>query len=169
MKKRYFQDRPAAGRAAVPPARHRTEPQHPDDPADGRHSSMVELQDGVGNLLAWTPPRLELMHLVMDEEVKSLAGERHQQHEHLAARIAGVARNDGYCVVDGQKVLIKRTRLRSGDNREQRYLWSCRTVSARRALAAWRLGQDDAEAFHAQLRCGGQGTFNPPMESGSRR
>ncbi|MEO8051593.1 MAG: hypothetical protein ABI833_14335, partial [Acidobacteriota bacterium] len=60
----------------------------------------------------------ELMHLVMDEEVKSLAGERHQQHEHRRAHRWG--KEDGYCVVDGQKVPIQRTRLRGGDNREQR-------------------------------------------------
>jgi transposase-like protein len=54
----------------------------------------------------------------MDEEVKSLAGERHQQHEQRRAHRWG--KEDGYCVVDGQKVPIKRTRLRSGDNREQR-------------------------------------------------
>ena len=59
---------------------------------------------------------LELMHLVMDEEVKSLAGERHQQHEQRRAHRWG--KEDGYCVVDGQKVPIKRTRLRSGDHRE---------------------------------------------------
>ena len=74
------------------------------------------LQEGVGNLLRQAG--LELMHLVMDEEVKSLAGERHQQHEGRRARRWG--KEDGYCVVDGQKVPIKRTRLRSGDNREQR-------------------------------------------------
>ena len=37
------------------------------------------LQQGVGNLLRETG--LALMHLVMEEEVKSLAGERHEQHE----------------------------------------------------------------------------------------
>ena len=74
------------------------------------------LQEGVGNLLRHAG--LELMHLVMDEEVKSLAGERHQQHEGRRAHRWG--KEDGYCVVDGQKVPIKRTRLRSGDNREQR-------------------------------------------------
>lgn len=74
------------------------------------------LQEGVGNLLRHAG--LELMHLVMDEEVKSLAGERHQQHEQRRAHRWG--KEDGYCVVDGQKVPIKRTRLRSGDNREQR-------------------------------------------------
>ena len=74
------------------------------------------LQEGVGNLLRHAG--LELMHLVMDEEVKSLAGERHQQHEQRRAHRWGT--EDGYCIVDGQKVPIKRTRLRSGDNREQR-------------------------------------------------
>ena len=74
------------------------------------------LQEGVGNLLRHAG--LELMHLVMDEEVKSLAGERHQQHEQRRAHRWG--KEDGYCVVDGQKVPIKRTRLRSGDHREQR-------------------------------------------------
>ena len=74
------------------------------------------LQEGVGNLLRHAG--LELMHLVMDEEVKSLAGERHQQHEQRRAHRWGT--EDGYCVVDGQKVPIQRTRLRSSDNREQR-------------------------------------------------
>ena len=74
------------------------------------------LQEGVGNLLRHAG--LELMHLVMDEEVKSLAGERHQQHEQRRAHRWG--KEAGYCVVDGQKVPIQRTRLRSGDHREQR-------------------------------------------------
>src|ERR1700687_1195472 len=74
------------------------------------------LQEGVGNLLRHAG--LELMHLVMDEEVKSLAGERPQQHEQLRAHRWG--KEDGYCVVDGQKVPIKRTRLRTKENREQR-------------------------------------------------
>src|ERR1700694_4999562 len=43
-------DRPATGRAAVPPARHRTEPPHPDDPADGRHRRLVA--GGRGQLAA---------------------------------------------------------------------------------------------------------------------
>jgi putative transposase len=74
------------------------------------------LQQGVGNLLRQTG--LELMHLVMDEEVKSLAGERHQQHEGRRAHRWG--QEDGYCVVDGQEVPIRRTRLRTQDQREQR-------------------------------------------------
>ena len=74
------------------------------------------LQQGVGNLLRQTG--LELMHLVMDEEVKSLAGDRHEQHEGRRAHRWG--KEDGYCVVDGQKVPIRRTRLRTPDQREQR-------------------------------------------------
>jgi putative transposase len=74
------------------------------------------LQQGVGNLLRQTG--LELMHLVMDEEVKSLARERHEQHPERRAHRWG--KEDGYCVVDGQKVPIRRTRLRTSDQREQR-------------------------------------------------
>jgi putative transposase len=78
------------------------------------------LQEGVGNLLRQAG--LELMHLVMEEEVKSLAGERHQQHGERRAHRWG--KEEGYCVVDGQKVPIQRTRLRtpssSGGDREQR-------------------------------------------------
>lgn len=73
------------------------------------------LQEGTGNLLRQAG--LELMHLVMDDEVKSLAGERHQQHEGRRAHRWG--KEDGYCVVDGQKVPIRRTRLRKADKREQ--------------------------------------------------
>jgi putative transposase len=74
------------------------------------------LQQGVGNLLRQTG--LELMHLVMDEEVKALAGERHEQHPGRRAHRWG--KEDGYCVVDGQKVPIRRTRLRTSDQGEQR-------------------------------------------------
>jgi len=78
------------------------------------------LQEGVGNLLRQAG--LELMRLVMEEEVKSLAGERHQQHGQRRAHRWG--KEEGYCVVDGQKVPIQRTRLRgpssTGANREQR-------------------------------------------------
>lgn len=74
------------------------------------------LQEGVGNLLRQTG--LALMQLVMEEEVKSLAGERHQQHEGRRAHRWGT--EQGYCVVDGQKVPIRRTRLRTTDHREQR-------------------------------------------------
>jgi len=74
------------------------------------------LQEGVGNLLRETG--LALMQTVMDEEVRHLAGERHQQHEGRRAHRWG--KEAGYCVVDGQKVPIRKTRLRTPDKREQR-------------------------------------------------
>ena len=74
------------------------------------------LQQGVGNLLRETG--LALMQTVMEEEVRHLAGERHQQHEGRRAHRWG--KEEGYCVVDGQKVPIQKTRLRTKDKREQR-------------------------------------------------
>ena len=74
------------------------------------------LQEGVGHLLR--EAGLALMSLVMEEEVRHLAGERHQQHPDRHVHRWG--KEDGYCVVDGQKVPIRRTRLRSKENREQR-------------------------------------------------
>ena len=74
------------------------------------------LQQGVGNLLRETG--LALMQTVMEEEVRHLAGERHQQHEGRRAHRWG--KEDGFCVVDGQKVPIRKTRLRTPDKREQR-------------------------------------------------
>ena len=74
------------------------------------------LQEGVGHLLR--EAGLALMNLVMEEEVRHLAGERYQQHPERRAHRWG--KEDGYCVVDGQKVPIRRTRLRSQENREQR-------------------------------------------------
>jgi putative transposase len=73
------------------------------------------LQQGVGNLLRETG--LALMQMVMEEEVRQLAGERHQQYEQRQAHRWGS--EQGYCVVDGQKVPIRRTRLRTPDKREQ--------------------------------------------------
>src|SRR5665811_2492972 len=74
------------------------------------------LQEGVGHLLR--EAGLALMNLVMEEEVRHLAGERHQQHP--ARRAHRWGKEDGYCVVDGQKVPIRKTRLRTPDKREQR-------------------------------------------------
>jgi putative transposase len=73
-------------------------------------------QQGVGNLLR--EAGLALMQTVMEEEVRHLAGARHQQHEQRRAHRWG--KEKGYCVVDGQKVPIRRTRLRTPDKREQR-------------------------------------------------
>jgi len=66
------------------------------------------LQQGVGHLLRQAG--LELMSLVVEEEVKQLCGERHQQHAARQAHRWG--KEAGYCVVDGQKVPIQRTRVR---------------------------------------------------------
>jgi putative transposase len=74
------------------------------------------LQQGVGHLLR--EAGLALMKLVMEEEVRHLAGERYQQHE--ARQVHRWGKEDGYCVIDGQKVPIQRTRLRAKDKREQR-------------------------------------------------
>jgi putative transposase len=67
------------------------------------------LQQGVGNLLR--EAGLLLMQEVMDEEVRQLAGERHQQHAARKAHRWGS--EAGYCVVDGQKVPLRRRRLRT--------------------------------------------------------
>jgi transposase-like protein len=74
------------------------------------------LQDGVGQLVR--AAGLQLMQMVMEEEVKSLAGERHQQHDGRKAHRWGS--EAGYCVVDGQKVPIRRARLRNAEHREQK-------------------------------------------------
>jgi putative transposase len=74
------------------------------------------LQQGVEHLLR--EAGLALMGLVMEEEVRQVAGERHQQHAERRAHRWG--KEDGYCVIDGQKVPIQRTRLRTKEKREQR-------------------------------------------------
>jgi putative transposase len=74
------------------------------------------LQQGVGHLLR--EAGLALMGLVMEEEVRQVAGERHQQHAERRAHRWG--KEDGYCVIDGQKVPIQRTRLGTKEKREQR-------------------------------------------------
>jgi transposase-like protein len=74
------------------------------------------LQQGVGHLLR--EAGLALMGLVMEEEVRQVAGERHQQQAERRAHRWG--KEDGYCVIDGQKVPIQRTRLRTKEKREQR-------------------------------------------------
>jgi putative transposase len=74
------------------------------------------LQQGVGHLLR--EAGLALMSLVMEEEVRHLAGERHQQQAERRAHRWG--QEDGYGVINGQKVPIQRTRLRTKDKGEQR-------------------------------------------------
>src|SRR2546428_3634612 len=109
------------------------------------------LQEGVGHLMR--EAGLALMSLVMEEEVRHLAGERHEQHP--ARRAHRWGKENGYCVVDGQKVPIQRTRLRSPENREQR-LGSYELFQRRGAVGARGLGQEDGWVVDAQLGSGGE-------------
>ncbi len=73
------------------------------------------LQDGVGHLMRQAG--LELMQLIMEEEVRQLAGERYQRRED--GQLYRWGGEQGFLVVDGQKARIKRPRLRSDEGREQ--------------------------------------------------
>lgn len=74
------------------------------------------LQEGVGHLLRQAG--LQLMQLIMEEEVRQLAGDRHQPDGDRRAWRWGTEK--GFCVVDGQKVPIDRIRLRTPQKSEQR-------------------------------------------------
>ena len=74
------------------------------------------LQEGVGQLMRQAC--LELMQLVMDNEVRHLAGERYERRSPEQPFRWG--REKGFLIVDGQKVPIERPRMRSEDGREQR-------------------------------------------------
>jgi putative transposase len=72
------------------------------------------LQEGVGHLMR--EAGLLLMMGVMEEEVRHVVGERSVPNGARQANRWG--KEQGYCVVDGQKVPIQRTRVRDKDNRE---------------------------------------------------
>jgi putative transposase len=72
------------------------------------------LQEGVGHLMR--EAGLLLMVGVMEEEVRHVVGERYVPNTDRQASRWGKER--GYCVVDGQKVPIRRTRIRDKANRE---------------------------------------------------
>ena len=74
------------------------------------------LRKGVGELIRQAG--LQLMELMMQEEVRALAGEPHQRHAARTATRWGSER--GYCVVMGQKVPIQRPRVRNADDKEVR-------------------------------------------------
>src|SRR3990172_8841089 len=113
MKRRYQ----IAGHRAVQSFRRWAAKENPNLQMILRLAEVVGLlQEGVGHLLR--EAGLALMQLVMEEEVRHWAGERHQQHPERHAHRWG--KEKGYCVVDGQKVPIRRTRLRNQQNREQR-------------------------------------------------
>ena len=74
------------------------------------------LRKGVGELMRQAG--LQLMELLMQEEVRELVGERSQrQTERTASRWGS---EQGYCVVMGQKVPVKRPRVRTVDDKEVR-------------------------------------------------
>ncbi len=74
------------------------------------------LRQGVGELIRQAG--LRLMDLLMQEEVRELVGERSQRLAERTANRWGSER--GYCVVMGQKVPVKRPRVRSTDDQEVR-------------------------------------------------
>ena len=74
------------------------------------------LRKGVGELVRQAG--LQLMSLLMDEEVRELAGERSRPQPERTANRWGKER--GYCVVMGQKVPIERPRVRTTEDKEMR-------------------------------------------------
>jgi transposase-like protein len=74
------------------------------------------LRKGVGELVRQAG--LRLMELLMEEEVRELAGERSRQQPDRTANRWGSER--GYCVVMGQKVPIQRPRVRTIEDKEVR-------------------------------------------------
>src|SRR5436309_2206222 len=90
------------------------------DPAVQMILPMAEmmgwLRKGVGELI-WQAG-LQLMDLLMQEEVRELAGERSQRQSERTANRWG--RERGFCVVMGQKFPIQRPRVRTTDDKEVR-------------------------------------------------
>src|SRR5207248_7105855 len=74
------------------------------------------LRKGVGELVRQAG--LQLMNLLMEEEVRELAGERSRPQPERTANRWGKER--GYCVVMGQKVPIERPRVRTTEDKEMR-------------------------------------------------
>src|SRR6202045_2601831 len=74
------------------------------------------LRKGVGELIRQAG--LQLMELLMQEEVRELAGERSQQQPETAASRWGS--EQGYCVGMGQKVPVRRPRVRTVEDKEVR-------------------------------------------------
>jgi hypothetical protein len=74
------------------------------------------LRQGVGELIRQAG--LQMIELLMEEEVRQLAGERSQRQSERTASRWGKER--GYCVVMGQKVPIGRPRVRTTEDQEVR-------------------------------------------------
>src|SRR5687768_14546306 len=74
------------------------------------------LQEGIGHLMR--EAGLLLMMEVMEHEVRHVVGERHAPNTERRASRWG--KEQGYCIVDGQKVPVARTRVRDRTNHEVR-------------------------------------------------
>ena len=74
------------------------------------------LQEGVGHLMR--EAGLLLMMGIMEEEVRHVVGERSVPNRERQASRWG--KEQGYCVIDGQKVPMPRTRVRGQDGRERK-------------------------------------------------
>lgn len=74
------------------------------------------LRQGVGELIRQAG--LQLMELMMEAEVRELVGERSQPQAERTANRWG--QEQGFCVVMGQKVPVKRPRVRTTEDREVR-------------------------------------------------
>src|SRR5215472_8673629 len=74
------------------------------------------LRKGVGELIRQAG--LQVMELLMQEEVRELVGERSQQMPDRTAHRWGS--EQGYCVVMGQKVPVRRPRVRAIEEKEVR-------------------------------------------------
>ena len=101
MKKRYQIDREQAVRKFQKQAPHSEESLQLTLPL--REVAAV-LQDGVGDLMRQAG--LQLMQLIMDEEVRHLAGERYERRKQ--GQVYRWGGEKGFLVVDGQKTSISR-------------------------------------------------------------
>ena len=104
MKKRYQIDRERAVQNFQKQAQHSEESLQLALPLK---QVAAALQDGVGHLMRQAG--LELMQLIMEEEVRQLAGERCQRREQGQHYRWGGEK--GFLIVDGQKAPIIRPRM----------------------------------------------------------
>src|SRR5436305_5198178 len=110
------------------------------------------------------------MDLLMEEEVRELAGERSKrQPERTASRWGS---EQGYCVVMGQKVPIQRPRVRTVEDKEVRGVsrdrWSSggpAEATVLTALATWPRGK----ISFVRIDAGETDVFPAPVQSRSVR
>ncbi|HEY8670081.1 MAG TPA: hypothetical protein VIL63_04520 [Terriglobales bacterium] len=105
------------------------------------------LRQGVGELIRQAG--LQLIGLLMEEEVDRLVGERSRPSAERKANRWGSER--GYCVVMGQKVPMRRPRVRSTDDQEIR-LGSYELFHRGEPLTETVWEKTHAGADHAEIR-----------------